>query len=249
MKPAPRDSAFYPDLIRYLQARLLESSQIPADRKKVLERVSAYILERLRNSKPARLTFICTHNARRSQMAQIWAQTAARFFDLRGVATCSGGTEATTFDPRAVSAMVRAGFRTERCTTEDNPVYLVHAGSEIPPVRAYSKAYLDPSNPQHGFCAVLTCSSADRDCPVIPSADRRVLVPYEDPKSADGTDREAEVYDERCREICREMVWVFARAAGTDAVAEADKVTGTARRPGAGPPQKKLERDHGYNDE
>ena len=224
MNLVPQDTNLYPGLSRYLQARLGESSQIPADRKKVLERVSAYISERLRSGEPARLTFICTHNSRRSQIAQLWAQAAARFCGVPGVAVFSGGTEATAFDPRAVSAMVRAGFRIERSSNdvnEDNPLYLVHAGSEIPPARASSKTFLDPSNPQRGFCAVLTCSSADRDCPVIPSADRRVLVPYEDPKSADGTDREAEVYDERCREICREMGWLFARAGGTGNAANA----------------------------
>ena len=226
MKPSPKDTAIYPDLIRCLQARLAESSQIRGDRKKALEPVAAYVAARVRSGESARLTFICTHNARRSQMAQIWAQTAARFLGVPGVATFSGGTEVTAFDPRAVSAMVRAGFRAERQSEVANPVYLVHAGSEIPPVRAFSKAYHDPYNPRHGFCAVLTCSTADRDCPVIPGADRRVLVPYEDPKTADGTDREAEVYDERCRQICREMVWVFARAVGAD---KADKRKSTTK--------------------
>ncbi|MYA78075.1 MAG: protein-tyrosine-phosphatase [Gemmatimonadetes bacterium] len=186
-----------------------------------------YVTARVGSGEPARLTFICTHNSRRSQMAQIWAYTAARFFGIQGVATYSGGTEATAFDPRAVSAMVRAGFRVERQSKEANPILLVHAGNEIPPVRAFSKAYHDPSNPQHGFCAVVTWSSADRECPVIPSADRRVFVPYEDPKTADGTDREAEVYDERCREICREMVWLFARAEGAAGTGGTDQADGT----------------------
>lgn len=217
MKPLPQDPAVYPDLDRYLKARLAESSLIPEDRKMALEQVAAYVAERVGRGEPARLTFICTHNARRSQMAQIWAQAAACFFfGVPRVAAFSGGTEVTTFDPRAVSALFRAGFRIERNATEDNPVYRVYAGNEIPPIRAFSKAYLDPSNPQHGFCAVLTCSSADRDCPMITGADRRVLIPYEDPKSSDGTDLETDVYDERCREICRETGWLFARAAGAD---------------------------------
>lgn len=224
MNPVPRDTTFYPGLSRYLQTREAESSLIPADRVKELKHVSTYVAARVERGETARLTFICTHNARRSQMAQLWAQTAAWFCGVSGVDTFSGGTDVTAFDPRTVSAMVRAGFRIERGTNadnDDNPLYLVHAGSEIPPVRAFSKAYHDPSNPQHGFCAVLTCSSADRDCPVIPSADRRVLVPYEDPQSADGTDRETAVYDERCQEICREMVWLFARAAGAGNAANA----------------------------
>ena len=212
MNRSAHDTVFYPVLSRYLQACLAESGLIPAGREKALERVSAYISERVKRGETARLTFICTHNARRSQMAQIWAQASARFFGVPGVSAFSGGTEATAFDPRAVSAMVRAGFRIEPSPTEDNPVYLVQSGPELPPVRAFSKAYLDPPNPRRGFCAVLTCSSADRGCPVITGADERILMPYEDPKSCDGTDRETAVYDERCREICREIGWLFARA-------------------------------------
>ena len=130
-------------------------------------------------------------------------------------------------------------------------MYLVHAGQrDSLQCARISKAYLDPSNPQDGFCAVLTCSSADRaNVPLIPSADRRVLVPYEDPKSADGTNREAKVYDERCREICREMVWLFARAAGADAVAETEKRSGRTKRPNANPSPKQPERDHEYDEE
>ena len=209
---ADRDSALYPALDRYFEARLAESGLIPPDRRKALQHISAYIAERVGYGGSARLTFICTHNARRSQMARIWAQTAARYFGVPGVSAFSGGTEVSAFAPPAVSAMVRAGFRIDRHFQADNPVYVVHAGNELPPIRACSRTFQDPANPRDGFCAVMTCSSADRGCPVIPGADKRVLLPYEDPGSSDGTDRETAVYDERCREICREMGWLFAQA-------------------------------------
>jgi hypothetical protein len=204
------DTAFYPALDRYFKARLAESSLIPPDRRRTLESISAYIAERVENGESARLTFICTHNARRSQMAQIWAQTAARFFGIPRVSAFSGGTEASAFASPAVSAIVRAGFWIDRHAQANNLVYVVHAGNELPPIRAFSKTFQDPANPGDGFCAVMTCSSADRDCPVIPGADKRVLLPYEDPGSSDGTGREIDVYDDRCREICREMSWLFA---------------------------------------
>ncbi len=209
--PASHNTAFYPALDRYFKARLAESCLIPPDRRKTLESISAYIAERVGNGESARLTFICTHNARRSQMAQIWAQTAARFFGVPRVSAFSGGTEVSAFAPPAVSAIVRAGFWIDRHSQADNPVYVVHAGNEIPPIRAFSKTFLDPANRGDGYCAVMTCSSADRDCPVISGADKRVLLPYEDPGSSDGTDTEPDVYDERCREICRELSWLFAR--------------------------------------
>ena len=215
MRPPPHDAGttLYPALHRYLNARMAESSLISSERRKELEYVSAYVSAKIGIGEPARLTFICTHNSRRSQIAQFWAQTAARFLGVPAVSAFSGGTEVTAFDPRAVSALVRAGFRIERCSTGENPVYLVHSGVELPPVRAFSKTFLDPANPRDRFCAVLICSDADRDCPAVSGADERVLIPYRDPKSSDGTSRETEIYDERCREICREMGWLFDRIA------------------------------------
>ncbi len=158
------------------------------------------------------MTFICTHNSRRSQMSQAWAQAAAGYCGIPGVSAFSGGTEATAFDPRAVAALERTGLRMERTSSGNNPVYDVYTGEGPPRVRMFSKTYLAPPNPQHAYCAVLTCSSADRACPVITSADERVLLAYEDPKRYDGTDRETAQYDARCRQICREICWLFTSA-------------------------------------
>jgi len=36
---------------------------------------------------------------------------------------------------------------------------------------------------------------------------------YRDPKVSDGTTEEEATYDDRCREIAREMVWVMGAAA------------------------------------
>jgi hypothetical protein len=43
-------------------------------------------------------------------------------------------------------------------------------------------------------------------------AEARIAIPYDDPKAADGTEGEARAYDERCRQIAREMLWVFRAA-------------------------------------
>ena len=46
-----------------------------------------------------------------------------------------------------------------------------------------------------------------------PAPTRRIAIPYDDPKEFDGTERETEIYDERCRQIAREMLYVFAEVA------------------------------------
>jgi len=204
----------YPDLTRTVEALLAESGSIPADRRANLDRLADWIRGRLEAGDPARLTFICTHNSRRSHMAQLWAQVGAAWFGLDAVETYSGGTEATAFNPRAAAAMERAGFRVEGDTAAANPRYRVQLSGERPPMEAFSKVYDQPPNPASGYCAVMTCDTADAGCPIVFGADERIAVTYVDPKESDGTDAEAATYDERCRQIGREMLYALSRAAG-----------------------------------
>jgi arsenate reductase len=55
----------------------------------------------------------------------------------------------------------------------------------------------------------MTCSHVDKNCPFIPGSDKRIALPYEDPKAADDTPKEAETYDERSLQIAAEMKYVF----------------------------------------
>jgi hypothetical protein len=146
-------------------------------------------------------------------MSQLWAHTAADYYGLSGVETFSGGTEATAFHPRAVAAMRRAGFRVEKIGQGQNPIYQIWYRGEAPPLPAFSKVYDQAPNPGSGFGAVMTCAQADQACPVVAGAAARIALAYEDPKAFDGTDREAEMYDTRCRQIAREMLYVFSLAA------------------------------------
>ncbi len=86
-KAGAASTAFYPELQRYLTEATNRFAAIPNDRKSDLGRVADYVRERLEKSEPARLTFICTHNSRRSHLSQIWAQVAAEYYGLVGVET------------------------------------------------------------------------------------------------------------------------------------------------------------------
>jgi protein-tyrosine-phosphatase len=206
-----REPALYPELSATVAGAEKGFSQIPAARRSKLEGISDHVAEKIASGAPARLTFICTHNSRRSHMAQIWAQTAAHHYGVPGVETFSGGTEATAFNPRAVAALERAGFRIETDAQGSNPVYQVFFNADDEPMHAFSKVYDEPPNPRDGFCAVMTCSQADKACPLVLGAEERIAIPYEDPKASDGTDTETTAYDERCRQIAREMLYLFSR--------------------------------------
>src|SRR6185369_5740396 len=140
------------------------------ERKVVLDEIASTITARLEDGHDADLTFICTHNSRRSHMSQIWAQTAALYYGLDRVHAYSGGTQETCCNARTITAMRRAGFTVEDATTGDNPVYLVRYATDRPPIRAYSKVYNSDGNPKRDFIALMTCSVADKRCPVVQGA-------------------------------------------------------------------------------
>lgn len=199
------------DLTEYAQRALSMHESIDPERKTALRSLAEYVRSKGEEGQQARLTFICTHNSRRSHMSQIWAATAAKFFGLEHVQTYSGGTEATAFNPRAVAAMQRAGFAITK-PEGTNPRYQLQLEEGAEPMVCFSKRYDDLGNPQEGFAAVMTCSQADEACPIVKGNDFRVAIPYVDPKVSDGTDVEAATYDERCLQIASEMFYVMSLA-------------------------------------
>jgi arsenate reductase (thioredoxin) len=156
------------------------------------------------------LNFVCTHNSRRSHISQIWAQAAARYYGIENVETFSGGTEATAFNPRAVTAMQQAGFDISTIKDDNNPVYKVKFSNDAPALTVFSKKYDDDFNPKADFAAIMTCSHADENCPFIPGA-KRIALTYDDPKDFDGTPQEATKYTERVHEIGREILYAFSQ--------------------------------------
>lgn len=199
------------NIAQYVLDREAEFAQIPEERKRQLTKIADYLVACRDNDRPAHFIFICTHNSRRSHMAQLWAAVAAARHGLSQVETYSGGTEATAFNPRAVAALERAGFEFRVIDDGTNPLYEVTFAANVKAQRCFSKIYDSPPNPTEAFCAVMTCSSADQSCPNVSGAKLRVAIPYEDPKVADNTSEEASKYDERSAQIAREMLYAFAR--------------------------------------
>ena len=194
------------------QALEQEFDDITIERKLKLIELSDYIISRKNEHEIARLVVICTHNSRRSHMGQIWAQVAADYYGIRKIETFSGGTEATAFNPRAVSAFKKVGFDVNTIENDDdNHTYELKWSEDMEAYQAFSKRYDDTPNPSEKFAAIMVCTSADEGCPVITGCDFRLSLPYEDPKAYDDTGLEAEMYDERLRQIGREMLFCFSQ--------------------------------------
>ena len=192
-----------------ISALKIKEDSISEERKELLLSFAKYISDKVIEGKTINLIFICTHNSRRSTMAQIWAQAAAEHFGISNVQCYSGGTEATAFNPNAVKAVEDGGFKVVKMDDSDNPKYQVSYSDSKEPIICFSKIYSDSFNPQKEFAAIMTCSDADANCPMVLGAEARFPVKYDDPKEFDRTELESQKYKERFEQIGTEMLFVF----------------------------------------
>lgn len=186
-----------------------EEQLISEARKSELRSMANTIRTQLANPGHAALVFVCTHNSRRSQLAELWMKVAVTFYGISNLTSWSGGTEATAFNHRMVDALIRAGFDIVRESDGHNPRYRIRLnGDRSAESMMFSKKFDDAFNPQAGFIAVMVCSQADQDCPFVPGASARISLPYEDPKHADDSPGEKAEYDAKVREIGREILFL-----------------------------------------
>ena len=191
--------------------RTLNFETISQERRTTLQPLINFIQDKVANNQQVRLNLICTHNSRRSHLSQVWAQTAAAYYNIKNVFCYSGGTEATAMFPMAAKTLAKQGFQIKTIAVGSNPVYTIKFSENEHPIIGFSKTFDDDFNPQSEFAAIMTCSSADQGCPFIPGAEKRIPITFEDPKAFDNTPQQAEKYEERSLQIATEMFYVFSK--------------------------------------
>jgi arsenate reductase len=185
------------------------SDQISVERKEILNPLVEYIKNKKTKGEIIRLNFICTHNSRRSHLAQIWAQTMSYHFGIQNVFCYSGGTEATAIFPKVIETLEIQGFNIQKLSDGENPVFAIKYCENEAPIICFSKIYNDDFNPRNNFGAVMTCSDADEACPLVIGAEARFKVKYDDPKVFDTSDLQNIKYIESSLDIANEMFYVF----------------------------------------
>lgn len=189
----------------------LDIASLSEDRKIILQPLVDYINSKTQTNQIIHLNFICTHNSRRSHLAQVWAQAMASYFNIPNIACFSGGTEATAVYTMVIETLENAGFDISKEGDNKNPLYRINFTLNEKPIIAFSKKYDDDFNPKSEFAAILTCSQADGGCPFVAGSEKRISIMYEDPKISDGTPKQKDAYLERSKQIAAEMKYVFSQ--------------------------------------
>ncbi len=199
----------YKKLTAYCES--IDFQSILVDRTQQLEPLVQYIAGSLKAKKFVNIVFVCTHNSRRSQLAQVLLGVAATYAGVSGVRTYSSGTESTAVYPSIIKTLNQVGVSIAGSESDPtgNPIYFTRWKSAMHPVRLFSKSIHEAShNPRKQFAAVMVCSDADENCPFVPGTDKRISLPYEDPKISDGSPLEEHTYAARRDQILTEMLWV-----------------------------------------
>ncbi|MPS65231.1 MAG: protein-tyrosine-phosphatase [Chryseobacterium sp.] len=184
---------------------------ITDDRKEVLQPLINYIQQKAKGMQPIYLNFICTHNSRRSHLAQVWSQVASHYYGISDTQCYSGGTETTAMFPKIAETFSEAGFEVWKLSEAENSIYAIKYDENALPIIGFSKKYDNAFNPVNHFAAIMTCSQADGGCPFIPGAEKRIPITFEDPKISDNTAEQTKVYNERSLQIASEMFYVFSQ--------------------------------------
>ncbi|WGH75576.1 hypothetical protein P8625_16195 [Tenacibaculum tangerinum] len=179
------------------------------ERKDLLLDIADIIFEEYSDRDKINLNFICTHNSRRSQFAQVWSFFAIEYFNLKNIFAYSGGTETTSFHRNTVKCLQKTGFTFSVVDfSHQNPRYLISFNGTEKSILGFSKLYDHPEN-SYPFIAITTCDNADENCPFIPDIIERFHLPYNDPKTSDNTELTEETYLQTSKQIAGELFFIF----------------------------------------
>ncbi len=195
------------DLKVYTNELVTSFDEITQERKDQLTEIGDFLVSNLQEEGTFSVLFVCTHNSRRSHLADTWFKYASLFYGVDSLQSFSGGLEETAFNINAINALERAGFTIHYNKEIENRVVSITPG-KFPVWRMKSKHFSHPINPTSDFAAVMVCSDADKSCPLVPGASGRFALPYADPRYYDGTPAQDTKYDQASRTIALEMFYL-----------------------------------------
>tara|TARA_B100001250_G_C19717630_1_gene752302 strand:- start:405 stop:1016 length:612 start_codon:yes stop_codon:yes gene_type:complete len=172
----------------------------------LLNEIVNYVYKTRSEKKIPKLNFICTHNSRRSQFCQFWATFFSNYYNIK-CEVYSGGTVKTEVYKSVLNNIRDYSFNIsfKPC---NNPIYSIKFKNQNLG-NYFSKLYYDFENPKNEFAAIMTCSDAENNCPLVEGSEIKFSLPYEDPKKYDKSKIEKTEYKKTSEKIASEMNYLF----------------------------------------
>lgn len=189
--------------------KAIRNTKLDIQREKLLQNIANKIAEVIHKKGTVNINFICTHNSRRSQLAQTWAYYAMEYYKIKNGYSFSSGTTETAFHGNTIKALETCGFKFMlEEFNHKNPKYIINYNGSTKDIVGFSKLIENPIN-KTPFIAITTCESANKNCPVIIEALSRFHLPYLDPKKSDDEDYNKEIYLNTSKLIAGEIGLIF----------------------------------------
>jgi arsenate reductase (thioredoxin) len=193
---------------QFLQAK---SKSIKEERMEQLDNLNKMIANDLVKKGSTKIICICTHNSRRSILAQAMLSFISNQLNINNIEVFSGGIEVTEVHRNVIEAFENFGFEIQQIPENTNSKYTVTWGNQTIEKQdnLFSKLYDDPFNPSKDFIAMMVCSDVEKNCPMVKGSINIISMNYTDPKHSDGTEEASNVYLDKLFEIGAEMFYVL----------------------------------------
>lgn len=180
--------------------------EVSSKRAFLINEIVNYIYKKTSENKIPKLNFICTHNSRRSQFCQFWASFFSNYYNIK-CEVYSGGTVETEVHKSVLNNISDYGFNIsfKEC---NNPIYSIKFKNQNLG-NYFSKFYYNFENPKNEFAAIMTCTDAENNCPLVEGSEIKFSLPYEDPKKYDKSKNEKNEYKKTSETIASEMNYLF----------------------------------------
>lgn len=205
---------FFPKIFSTFEDWNATPLPVNEERQGILINISQHICSLYKPNDGCSILIVCTHNSRRSQLAEALWSMAAEFYEIPQLVVSSSGTEATAFHPNALDALRQFGAQADIASDGPNPTYRVswRVGMEKKMFSKKINDTLESAEASIGMVAV--CSDAAENCPVILGADWKLSLPYLDPKHADNTPEAPLVYQATLETIAKEALFIMKNVKG-----------------------------------
>lgn len=197
-----QSNIIYNRVVSFCDDRVKESNLIPSEKRQLLDSLASDIS----NHKSGKILFGCVTNSRRTQMSQIWLQTALLYYGINTVHPFSVGDVETEIPYETLNALRKSGFRFIK-TMGCKSCYVLSIGSDETYIIS-SKKIKDSNVPADSCLLVSVCSDSEESTTFKKT---KYTLNYESLISYDNTPSEEAKYWETNLQISREMLYLATR--------------------------------------
>lgn len=190
----------------FLRKSAMTINEIKPKRMEKLDVIARMIKKDVQHKGLANVVFVCTHNSRRSQFAEVALSLCLRELNMEQIETYSCGTEETRIAQPVVDLLKTYDMEVSEEVDKENPI--VSLDYEGWSKKLFSKTYEYKGFEDKEFVAVMVCDDAAENCPFVPRFVNRIPHSYIDPKRADGTDLQEKRYSQTFSLILQEMMYL-----------------------------------------